>query len=361
MFNSPRLIAIEPSFFQNRNQVAFKAEKAEYVLRKAEDFKLSQNADYKNNVLKFFDDNKQVSINVSDKTLGFLKEHFYSGNFIQLKDNSIGLSGDAGAFVEGWYKDIVYNRGFLQNNLNQNDSIEGGVEHIGFKNSLSHESSTRGEGDYLVFGGGKNSAYQNGKIDGKDISLNELMDISLQSDKNRNGEITFLEAYAGKDKLSQGYENWLNQYMREYFNDENINIQTYGLINTRINNEKAMEVGIYGTSIFETSLYGGIKGLSSHKFKQLEEELSPEVESKDEVQIEKPNKKEKSEYEEALLLKYPEFKALIEARGSENISEAELEDLRQKKKIATSYQENSQNITLKQEFTQTVFKTDLLI
>ena len=95
--------------------------------------------------------------------------------------------------------------------------------------------------------------------------------------------------------------------------------------------------------------------------KQLEEELSPEVESKDEVQIEKPNKKEKSEYEEALLLKYPEFKALIEARGSENISEAELEDLRQKKKIATSYQENSQNITLKQEFTQTVFKTDLLI
>ena len=71
-----------------------------------------------------------------DKTLNFLQKHFYSGNFIALKDGSTALRGNAAVFVEGWYKDIMYNRGFLASNLNANASIEGVTEHIGFKSSM---------------------------------------------------------------------------------------------------------------------------------------------------------------------------------------------------------------------------------
>lgn len=69
------LIKVKADFFQSKNEVAFKAQKADYALRKAEDFTLSSNVDYKKNTLKFFDDDKQVSISVSDKTLNFLQKH----------------------------------------------------------------------------------------------------------------------------------------------------------------------------------------------------------------------------------------------------------------------------------------------
>lgn len=356
------LIKVKADFFQSKNEVAFKAQKADYALRKAEDFTLSSNVDYKKNTLKFFDDDKQVSISVSDKTLNFLQKHFYSGNFIALKDNSIALRGDAAVFVEGWYKDIAYNRGFLANNLNQNASIEGAKEHIGFKNSITRDNSVNKEGDYFVFTQSKNFAYQNGKINDKTITIDELMDITLQSDKNRDGEITFLEAYAGKDKLTQGYENWLNSAMREHFGDENININTYGIISKRFANNAAMAVGLY-ENIFEGSLYGGTNTLNAQRFSELKEDLTPKIDTENEgaPNVEAQKEPKDDEKEKELLAKYPEFKFLIQAKGAENISEAELAQLRKKQQISLSYQSNSTQINLKDEFSQSVFETNFFV
>jgi len=288
-----------------------------------------------------------------------------SGNFIALKDGSTALRGDAAVFVEGWYKDIMYNRGFLASNLNANASIEGATEHIGFKNSISTKSEPIKDGSWLVFGAGTNAAYQNGSANAGKISLDELMDKTLQSDKNRNGEITFLEAYAGEDKLAQGYENWLNTAMREHFKNENISINTYGIIAQRFANESAQAVGLYDDAIFESSLYGGLSALNASKLKKLGNELNPTQEqspTNETTQIKKSPKDDKKDDEEELLaLKYPEFRSLIKSKGAENISESELEALRQKKQIITSYQANTDKSSLKQEFTQAVFETNFSV
>ena len=364
--NTNTLIRVRADFFKDKNQVAFKAQDATYKTKKAQDFKLTPtNADTTRNALRFFDDEKQVSISVSDKTLNFLQKHFYSGNFIALKDGSTALRGDAAVFVEGWYKDIMYNRGFLASNLNANASIEGATEHIGFKSSISTKSEPIKEGSWLVFGAGTNAAYQNGSANAGKISLDELMDKTLQSDKNRNGEITFLEAYAGEDKLAQGYENWLNAAMREHFKNENISINTYGIIAQRFANESAQAVGLYDDAIFESSLYGGLSALNASKLKKLGNELNPTQEqspTNETTQIKKSPKDDKKDDEEELLaLKYPEFRSLIKSKGAENISESELEALRQKKQIITSYQANTDKSSLKQEFTQAVFETNFSV
>lgn len=191
------------------------------------------------------------------------------------------------------------------------------------------------------------------------------MDKTLQSDKNRNGEITFLEAYAGEDKLAQGYENWLNAAMREHFKNENISINTYGIIAQRFANESAQAVGLYDDAIFESSLYGGLSALNASKLKKLGNELNPTQEqspTNETTQIKKSPKDDKKDDEEELLaLKYPEFRSLIKSKGAENISESELEALRQKKQIITSYQANTDKSSLKQEFTQAVFETNFSV
>ncbi|TQR58174.1 hypothetical protein [Campylobacter troglodytis] len=351
------LISVQASFFQNKDQAAFKAPKVEYAYRRADDFELSKTREHTSNIIKLFDDEKQISLRLSSESLNFLKDHFDSSNFITLKDGSVGLSGDAAVFVEGWYKDLAYNRGFLANDFNGNSTIKA-LEHLGFKNSLAQEADSIKNGPWLKFFDGTNFAYENGKITNKAISLDELINISILSDKDRNGEISFLEAYASTDALEQGYENWLNDFLRSYFKDENINIQTYSLIAKKFNNEKAMAVGLYET-IFETSLYGGLNSLAAHRFEELNKEFELELEDNQNTQKIKKKKTKKAGHEEALLAKYPEFKALIEAK--ETISEAELDQLREKKKIINSYQHLTQEKDLSQEFTQAVFKTDLTV
>ena len=362
---SSTMIRVRGDFFANKNQIAFKAQDSEYARRKAEDFQSSPVKSYgKNNTLRFFDEGKQISLNLSDKTINFLQKHFINSNFIALKDGSTGLSGEAAAFVEGWYKDIVYNRGFTQSNIDKNSVISHN-EHLVLKNSLTQDSEGIRDNEWLIFGAGENKAYQNGGANDGKITLGELMDRTLQSDKNHNGEITFLEAYAGEDKLAQGYENWLNAHLREYFGDENIDINTHGIIAKRMGDEDANAVGLYDESIFESSLYGGLNGLTTNRFQSLKKELNPEVESggggKKNTKFSPQKEDEKEQEENSLALKYPEFRALIERRGAENISEAELEQFRQKKQIAESYEANSTAISLEQEFTQAVFETDFSV
>ena len=127
--------------------------------------------------------------------------------------------------------------------------------------------------------------------------------------------------------------------------------------------EDANAVGLYDESIFESSLYGGLNGLTTNRFQSLKKELNPEVESsgKKNTKFSPQKEDEKEQEENSLALKYPEFRALIERRGAENISEAELEQLRQKKQIAESYEANSTAISLEQEFSQAVFETNLRV
>lgn len=58
---------------------------------------------------------------------------------------------------------------------------------------------------------------------------------------------------------------------------------------------------------------------------------------------------------------YPEFKFLIQTKGAENISEAELAQLRKKQQISLLYQSNSTQINLKDEFSQSAFETNFFV
>lgn len=153
--------------------------------------------------------------------------------------------------------------------------------------------------------------------------------------------------------------------MREHFKNENISINTYGIIAQRFANEGAQAVGLYDDAIFESSLYGGLSALNASKLKKLGNELNPTQEqspTNETTQIKKSPKDDKKDDEEELLaLKYPEFRFLIKSKGAENISESELEALRQKKQIITSYQANIDKSSLKQEFTQAVFETNFSV
>ena len=80
--NTNTLIRVRADFFKDKNQVAFKAQDATYKTKKAQDFKLTPtNADTTRNALRFFDDEKQVSISVSDKTLNFFAKALLQRQF----------------------------------------------------------------------------------------------------------------------------------------------------------------------------------------------------------------------------------------------------------------------------------------
>ena len=108
-----------------------------------------------------------------------------------------------------------------------------------------------------------------------------------------------------------------------------------------------------------------MSALNASKLKKLGNELNPTQEqnpTNGTTQIKKSPKDDKKDDEEELLaLKYPEFRSLIKSKGAENISESELEALRQKKQIITSYQANTDKSSLKQEFTQAVFETNFSV
>lgn len=124
-------------------------------------------------------------------------------------------------------------------------------------------------------------------------------------------------------------------------------------------------MGLYDDAIFESSLYGGLSALNAIKLKKLGNELNKAQEkspTNKTTQIKKSPKDDKKDDEEELLaLKYPEFRFLIKSKGAENISKSELEALRQKKQIITSYQANTDKSSLKQEFIQAVFETNFSV
>lgn len=124
-------------------------------------------------------------------------------------------------------------------------------------------------------------------------------------------------------------------------------------------------MGLYDDTIFESSLYGGLSALNASKLKKLGNELNKAQEqspTNETTQIKKSPKDDKKDDEEELLaLKYPEFRFLIKSKGAENISKSELEALRQKKQIITSYQANTDKSSLKQEFIQAVFETNFSV
>lgn len=304
------LFRVRANFFANRHEVAFKAQDVTTTLAKAGDFTLSR-MPLSANTLKFYDDGSQISLKVSDEAIKSLKNRFGDGNFISLKDGSTALTGNAAAFVDGWYKDITQNRGFAKADADGNGKIECG-ENVRFLGTLTQEAYLSEKDGYQVFGASKDFAYQSGSNSGK-FSVSELLDLAILSDKNGNGKITFLEAYAGKDTLSQGYEKWLNSYLRGFFGDESLKIDTYGIIEKRLNDENAMSKGLYDESVFDGSSYGGANALNTARFVRLEKDLTEPDNVFKGLRAEKI--KEDTDYisnEEALIAKYLEFRAIIE-------------------------------------------------
>lgn len=91
--------------------------------------------------------------------------------------------------------------------------------------------------------------------------------------------------------------------------------------------------------------------------------MTPKIDTENEgaPKVEAQKEPKDDEKEKELLAKYPKFKFLIQAKGAENISEAELAQLRKKQQISLSYQSNSTQINLKDEFSQSVFETNFFV
>ncbi|WP_185900156.1 hypothetical protein [Campylobacter sp. MIT 99-7217] len=348
-----------PSFFVNADDAVFKASKAELYLKNKEDFKTSDVVSKNNEVkISFFENEKQISLNLSKESLELLKTHFNENNFLSLSDGSIGLNASAAKFVLGWYKDIAYERGFLNADLDKNGIISD-YEHLGFKNSVKSSFWTSSDDDIMFLNGTNDKAqgYAQGKIGHKNLSLDELLDTTIKSDKNFDGVLTNLEKSSNGGSLNEGYENLVKEALERIY-EEKAKDMSFSII-ADVEGKVAKNIGERGKSkqavkqIYDNFL-GKINLSSLNKNEQEHINFFENLNTKN------PKlKKDSKELEKELLMqKYPEFKALIQS--NENIDETQLKNLKAKRQTSKNYQALSKQ-DLRQEFSQAVFKTDLEI
>lgn len=158
---------------------------------------------------------KYVIASLKNETLDKLRGHFGTDNVVEKKDGTIRLTGDAEAFVSGWFADIAYKRDFLTadknsdgqlskdeyNNTRNNFGIEGfaitesssGSEKLLVAGEKIMEDNTYGYSDNTQAGYYRN--YQ--KFDTVD-SLDDELNTTLQVDKDFNGKMSLEEAYSAK-------------------------------------------------------------------------------------------------------------------------------------------------------------------
>lgn len=346
------------TFYKTKDVAVFSAIPSKNVIRKQEDFTLNKNQSLNTDgyftdghFVKFFSNNKQVSLKLNDESLELLKNHFGENDFLNLKDGSTALSGKAGAFVEGWYKDILYKRDFLLADRNYNGRIEND-EFLSLKNSVKDRAENQNLIDSYkaaVLREAKSAeGYVSSQVKNKAVSVEDLLNESIKSDRNFDGQITRLE-YAAKGKTDiEGYENWAVQSLNELLSEKNkqekitLVVDPYNIFwSNPINN-----------TLNQMRSYYEDTGLE--KFSQ--PQSSSQSQSNNMV-IYTSDKKNIDEKEE-LLNEFPEFRALIE--NNPHLTRADLEKLRDKKQIAQAYQ-NSQKPDLKTKFTQAFSQTDLSV
>lgn len=333
------LVIAASSFYRTQNETVFKAESSELKLRKKEDFSLAENENGygENTLVKFFSNEKELSLKLNKQSLELLKSRFAETNFIDLGSSVIGLSGSAASFVDSWYKDISINRNFLKADLNRDGKIEGGEFKL-LRNSIKDFNENQDlrklqDAPSIVLREAKKTqGYMQSKIEDKALSLEDLLNQAIISDKNLDGKITRLEYAAQGQSDDEGYKNWALEELK--------NIEADNIKAMILDPQHTITPFFNGRSIYEIyDTFAGIK--STNAFENIKEN-SKQIGTENVKNGEKDEEKEK-------LREFPELKSIIQ--NNPNISKESLEKIREKKKIASAYS---------QEDLKTLFSKTLL-
>jgi len=171
----------------------------------------SKSANSKFTVFKDPTNGKYVVSSLNDKTIEKLKTQFPEDNFIEKEDGSLRLTGEAEAFVSGWFGDIAYKREFLESDKD-NDGQLTEDEYLNVKNSYISEANLLIRVDetsekIAYFGENITQQYVTVNEDvityrkhqnSEDLpsSLDNELNMTLKLDKNFDGIMTLEESYA---------------------------------------------------------------------------------------------------------------------------------------------------------------------
>lgn len=332
------LVIAASSFYRTQNEAVFRAESSELKIRQKEDFSLDKNENSygENTLVKFFSDEKELSLKLNKQSLELLKSNFAETNFIDLGRGVIGLSGSAASFVDAWYKDISINRNFLRADLNADGKIEGNEFKL-LKNSVKDFNENQDLRELkdaptvVLREVTKTQGYMQSEIKDKALSLEELLNQAIISDKNLDGKITRLEYAAQGQSDEEGYKNWALEEVKDM-----------GKIKAMIIDPNNTITPFFeGKSIYE--IYNAFaKQSSTNAFEGIQENSK-------QIGVKGIKKGEKDEEKEKLLREFPDLKSIIQ--NNPNISKESLEKIREKKKIASAYS---------QEDLKTLFSKTLL-
>ncbi|QBL11181.1 hypothetical protein FDW43_05185 [Campylobacter helveticus] len=330
------------TFYKTQNEVVFSASKSERIKREITDFTPDKNV---KNSVHFFSDDKEISLNLSDESIKLLKSHFDENDFLKLSNGNIGLSGKAAAFLDGWYKDIMINRDFLNSDRDKNGRIENN-EHLTLKNSVKDEAENQDlsdSDDWITLREAKRTTgYVGNKISDKSLSIEELVNESIKSDRDFDGTITRLEYAAKGGTDMQGYTNWAVEALSDILKGDEKK-KSITLVLDPYNQITPQWDGIEISVIKDFYEGRGVKTFNSFQ-------ISGTI-----IQEAKILEAELSEKEQ-LLNEFPEFRALIQNNPA--ITKEQLLKLKKQQKITQNYQ-HYQKQDLQNEFTQNFFKTDI--
>jgi hypothetical protein len=149
---------------------------------------------------------KYVIASLENETLDKLRGHFGTDNVIEKEDGGIRLTGEAEAFVSGWFADIAYKREFLtadansdgqlsedEHNNTRNDFV---VEGMAVIELLEKEERLLAVGEKVVDNYVK-ALNNNGYRELQNASsLDDELNNTILLDSNFNGKMTLEEAYS---------------------------------------------------------------------------------------------------------------------------------------------------------------------
>lgn len=217
-------ISVDNSFFNAKNDVIFSAKTGSNAQKSASSFDLEAKNSQKYspneqtnsaNLIRFFDGKNQVNVNLSSQSIDILKSYFDESDFIELEDGSVGLSGEANAYVEGWFKDIAYTRGYAAADENNDGTVDkdellnvkgfaAQYFNASFNGDSLNLSNSSNAGTYLK---GSDIAQYASKDFFKDTSIEAVLDRTIRSDKDLDGNLTWLESASKGGKLGNALVN----------------------------------------------------------------------------------------------------------------------------------------------------------
>ena len=149
-----------------------------------------------------------VKLNLSNENIDKLRKHFTGeNNFLERKDGSLRLNGEAEAFVSGWFGDIAYKREFLRADTDSDGELNDS-EYRETRNQFNAHGELLGSGDNILsaieqitstytkvseHSGSKIVNYSYGKTRPNNIS--EELNITLAADADLNSNMTLSESY----------------------------------------------------------------------------------------------------------------------------------------------------------------------